>query len=105
MHSSVQALPYSWPLLGLGGRVKHEVDVKAAGWLHRIWINLKVALADGSEHTILVECLRVNDMILAECKSALNEPLPLPVRQQITSQIETIRRIYRRVAGALGIAI
>src|ERR1044072_1044181 len=63
---------------GLGG--KPETGGSVGGALHRGWVDVKSAVADRSDHAILVECERGEDVAKKRYHDALEKELPLDVR-------------------------
>jgi uncharacterized protein (TIGR02284 family) len=57
----------------------------AAGSIHRTWANLKAKLG-GGDHTLLETAEQGEDEAKKAYADALNQPLPLPVRQLIAEQ-------------------
>ena len=64
-------------------------DVKdsgsASGALHRAWADVKASLG-GGDHTLLVSAEAGEDDAKATYKDALEQDLPLPIRQLLTDQ-------------------
>lgn len=62
----------------------HETGT-AAGAVYRVWADLKAKLG-GGDHTLLESAEQAEDAATAAYKEALNQELPLPVRQMLTEQ-------------------
>jgi uncharacterized protein (TIGR02284 family) len=56
-----------------------------AGALHRAWGDLKAALG-GGDHSLLATAEQGEDQAKATYKDALEQELPLPIRQLLTTQ-------------------
>lgn len=67
------------------------------GALHRGWVIATGALSGGSEHAILAECERGEDVALRDYHIALEQDLPADVRQVIEHQLEGVRRNHDQV--------
>lgn len=57
----------------------------AAGAVHRVWADLKAKLG-GGDHTLLESAEQGEDAAKLTYKDALDQELPLPVRQMLTEQ-------------------
>jgi uncharacterized protein (TIGR02284 family) len=64
-------------------------DVKesgtVAGTLHRVWGDIKLKVA-GSDHEVLVTAEQGEDAAKKAYADALEQPLPLPIKQLLTTQ-------------------
>ena len=63
----------------------HE-DGTALGSLHRSWGDLKAKLHTPTDHTLLATAEQGEDKAKATYKDALEQDLPLPIRQLLTEQ-------------------
>jgi uncharacterized protein (TIGR02284 family) len=80
----------------LGEEVEHSGSL--AGTLHRGWIDIKAALSNGDEHSILAECERGEDSAVAQYRDALDHPeLPASVRAILQRQAEGVQSAHDRV--------
>ncbi|WP_048920330.1 ferritin-like domain-containing protein [Rufibacter radiotolerans] len=75
----------------LGGSTSHTTTVEgvameAAGAVHRGWINLKAAVGANDSKAILGECETGDEAALKAYNNALNEPLPLDVKNIVQKQ-------------------
>jgi uncharacterized protein (TIGR02284 family) len=62
-----------------------EEDGTAAGTLHRVWADLKVKLG-GGDHTLLETAESAEDEAKKAYADALDQDLPLPVRELLADQ-------------------
>jgi uncharacterized protein (TIGR02284 family) len=62
----------------------HETGT-ATGTLHRVWGDLKAHLTH-SDHALLVTAEKGEDAIKKTYSDALGQPLPLPIKQLLTTQ-------------------
>jgi uncharacterized protein (TIGR02284 family) len=74
-----------------------KMSGSAAGALHRGWINLKSALTQGDDHSILAECERGEDSAVEEFRKALNNGLSVPVQEIVSRQYVQIKEAHDRV--------
>ncbi len=63
----------------------HE-EGTALGTLHRTWGDLKAKIATPDDHSLLATAEQGEDKAKATYKDALEQELPLPVRQLLTEQ-------------------
>ena len=65
----------------------HDIDATGttAGTLHRVWGDLKAKLTH-SDHALLVSAEQGEDVIKKTYADALEQPLPLPIKQLLTTQ-------------------
>jgi len=66
----------------------HDVNDSGsvAGTLHRAWGDLKVKLGAGDDHSLLATAEQGEDEAKKVYKDALEQDLPLPIRQLLTEQ-------------------
>jgi uncharacterized protein (TIGR02284 family) len=74
-----------------------KMSGSAAGALHRGWINLKSAVTQGDDHSILAECERGEDSAVEEFRKALNNGLAAPVQEMVSRQFVQIKEAHDRV--------
>jgi uncharacterized protein (TIGR02284 family) len=74
-----------------------EQSGSVAGAMHRAWIDLKSAIATGSEHSILAECERGEDSAVSEYREALEHELPTQVRNVVQQQYVAVQQAHDRV--------
>ncbi|MEX0928316.1 MAG: PA2169 family four-helix-bundle protein [Balneolales bacterium] len=86
------------------GESRPEDESSYTGALHRGWINLKQALAGKERQAILSECERGDDAAVSEYESALEEELPVPVKEVVLKQYNEIKAARDRVKELRNIA-
>jgi uncharacterized protein (TIGR02284 family) len=66
----------------------HDVHEEGttAGTLHRAWFNLKEKISSADDHSLLAEAERGEDEAKKTYKDALDQELPLPLRQLLAEQ-------------------
>lgn len=79
----------------LGGEPEDSGTV--AGALHRGWTNLKAAVTGRSDHAILEECERGEDVAKAQYADALKEPLPENIRAIVERQYQGVLRNHDQI--------
>lgn len=68
------------------------------GGMHRGWMDLRAALAEGDEHAILAECEHGEDAASAEYREAVgHDDLPWAVRRVVRQQYMAIQGSHDRV--------
>ena len=83
-------------VLGLGEEA--QTSGSFSGVLHHGWMDLKAAITNGDEHTILVECERGEDAAVAAYSDALeHEQLPSNVHYVIKRQYMGVQAAQHRV--------
>ena len=83
-------------VLGLGEET--QTSGTFGGALHHGWMDLKAAITNGDEHTILVECVRGENAAVAAYRDALeHDELPSNVRYAIKRQYMGVRAAHYRV--------
>ncbi|MGB8167899.1 MAG: PA2169 family four-helix-bundle protein [Chthoniobacteraceae bacterium] len=81
---------------GLGDEPEKSGSI--AGALHRGWIDLKAAVTNDDEHSILAECERGEDSAAAEYHKALEQNhLPQNVRAIVERQATAVQAAHDRV--------
>ncbi|HYS68491.1 MAG TPA: PA2169 family four-helix-bundle protein [Paraburkholderia sp.] len=80
---------------GLGG--KPETGGSVSGALHRGWVDVKSAVTNRSDHAILVECERGEDVAKKHYHDALEKDLPLDVRAIVERQYQGVLQNHDRV--------
>ena len=83
---------------GLGG--EPEVDGSTSASLHRGWIDLKAAITGKSDHAILAEAERGEDVAKAAYQSALKEAFPAGVAALVQEQAARVRAVHDAVRDA-----
>ncbi|HEX7956697.1 MAG TPA: PA2169 family four-helix-bundle protein [Pyrinomonadaceae bacterium] len=87
----------------LGGEPERTGSLAAS--LHRGWMGLRAALEGGDDAGVLGECLRGEDMALAEYRAALGVDLPASVRAMVERQFAEVKKAHDHIqalAGAKG---
>jgi len=79
----------------LGGNP--EVGGTASGALHRGWVAVKSSLSGYSDHAMLAECERGEDIAMARYRDALGTPLPDSVRGVVERQYEGVKQNHAQV--------
>ena len=89
----------------LGGEVKKGTSVAAD--LHRVWIDLKSAIAGNDEEAVINEAIRGEEHALERYDEVLNETLPAAARtvvarqrSQIASSLGKLQELKGTFAGA-----
>ncbi|MFP3566509.1 ferritin-like domain-containing protein [Paraburkholderia sp. SIMBA_030] len=80
---------------GLGG--KPEAHGSMSGALHRGWVDVKSAVTDRSDHEILAECEKGEDVAKKRYHDALEKDLPLDVRSIVERQYQGVLQNHDRV--------
>jgi uncharacterized protein (TIGR02284 family) len=80
---------------GLGG--KPETGGSMSGALHRGWVDVKSAVTDRSDHEILAECEKGEDVAKKRDHDALEKDLPLDVRSVVERQYQGMLQNHDRV--------
>ncbi|MCF2134664.1 MULTISPECIES: PA2169 family four-helix-bundle protein [Burkholderiaceae] len=88
--SELQAAVHS-----LGG--KAEDHGSASGALHRGWMDLKSAIKGRSDHEILADCEKGEDVAKKHYRQALDEALPADIRMLVERQYEGVLKHHDRV--------
>ncbi|WP_345816278.1 PA2169 family four-helix-bundle protein [Paraburkholderia sp. PREW-6R] len=79
----------------LGG--KPETGGSVAGALHRGWVDVKSAVTDRSDHDILAECEKGEDVAKKRYHDALEKELPVDVRAIVERQYQGVLQNHDRV--------
>lgn len=79
----------------LGG--KPETGGTVGGALHRGWIDVKSAVTDRSDHEILAECEKGEDVAKKNYHDALEKDLPVDVRAIVERQYQGVLQNHDRV--------
>ena len=80
---------------GLGG--KPETGGSMSGALHRGWVDMKSAVTDRSDHEILAECEKGEDVAKKRYHDALEKDLPVDVRALVERQYQGVLQNHDRV--------
>jgi uncharacterized protein (TIGR02284 family) len=80
---------------GLGAKAEDPAGV--AGVLHSGWMALKGALTGHSEHQILEETERGEDLSLSTYREALSKGVPEPLRSIVQRQYEKVQQAHQRI--------
>ncbi|HEY4297035.1 MAG TPA: PA2169 family four-helix-bundle protein [Paraburkholderia sp.] len=80
---------------GLGG--KPETGGSMSGALHRGWVDVKSAVTDRSDHAILAECEKGEDVAKKRYHDALEKDLPVDVRAVVERQYQGVLQNHDRV--------
>jgi uncharacterized protein (TIGR02284 family) len=84
-------------LRALGEQDPQKEGTTLSGDLHRGWIDLKAALTSNSEHAVLAEAERGEDVAKKAYQDALEQDLPAPLREIISAQAVEIQRAHDEV--------
>lgn len=68
-----------------------------SGALHRGWVSVKDALTGSSDHALLEECERGEDVALARYRKALKQQLPIDVQQTINRQLMGVQANHDQI--------
>jgi uncharacterized protein (TIGR02284 family) len=79
----------------LGG--KPETGGSVTGALHRGWIDVKSAVSNRSDHEILAECEKGEDVAKKRYHDALEKELPADVRAIVERQYQGVLQNHDRV--------
>jgi uncharacterized protein (TIGR02284 family) len=79
----------------LGG--KPESGGTVAGALHRGWVDLKSAVGSRSDHAILADCEKGEDVAKKHYRDALDKDLPADVRAVIERQFQGVQQNHDRI--------
>ncbi|HSC85461.1 MAG TPA: PA2169 family four-helix-bundle protein [Pseudomonas sp.] len=82
-------------VLELGG--KPENDTSVGGDLHRRWVDLKALITGKDEKAILNECERGEDVAKKRYSEALENELPLHVRDLVQRQYAGVLRNHDQI--------
>jgi uncharacterized protein (TIGR02284 family) len=82
-------------VIQLGG--KPEDSGTAMGALHRGWVSIKEAMSSHSDHAILEECERGEDMALAKYRKAAKTTLPTTVRAVVERQFAAVQAHHDQI--------
>jgi len=74
-----------------------ETTGSSAAAVHRGWIDLKSAITNGSDHAILAECERGEDVAVSAYRTALEEELPANVRSVVSAQSDDVQAAHNDV--------
>ena len=74
-----------------------ETDSTITSALHRGWLDLRAALTSGSDHSILSECERGEDVAVSAYKKAGEEAVSPEVASVIATQFATVKATHDRV--------
>ncbi|MEO7032102.1 MAG: PA2169 family four-helix-bundle protein [Herbaspirillum sp.] len=77
-----------------GDPVEHST---ASGAIHRAWIDIKTAITDDDDQTILNECEHREDATLKSYRKAIEQELPPEVRVTIERQYENAKRGHSQI--------
>jgi uncharacterized protein (TIGR02284 family) len=83
---------------GLGG--EPEKDGSTSASLHRGWIDIKSAITGKSDHAILAEAERGEDVAKAAYESALKEAFPANIAAIVQQQASRVREVHDAVRSA-----
>jgi len=79
----------------IGGEPATSGSTSAA--LHRGWIGLKSALTGESDHAILAEAERGEDVAVKNYRDALSKDLPSDIRSTIETQYRSVQQAHNTV--------
>jgi uncharacterized protein (TIGR02284 family) len=79
-------------VLHLGQEPEKTSTVASA--IHRGWIDLKAAFSQGSDHAILTECERGEDLAVDAYRDALEEELPADIRDTVYTQCTVVQTTH-----------
>lgn len=79
----------------LGG--KPETGGTVGGALHRGWVDVKAAVSHRTDHAILAECERGEDVAKKNYREALDKELPADVRATVERQYQGVIQNHDRI--------
>ncbi|MBC8747057.1 uncharacterized protein (TIGR02284 family) [Paraburkholderia sp. WC7.3g] len=79
----------------LGGKPENHGSMTGA--LHRGWVDVRSAVADRSDHAILAECEKGEDVAKKRYHDALEKDLPADVREIVERQYHGLLQTHDRV--------
>ena len=79
----------------LGG--KPETGGTVGGALHRGWVDVKAAVSHRTDHAILAECERGEDVAKKNYREALDKELPADVRAAVERQYQGVIQNHDRI--------
>lgn len=79
----------------LGG--KPETGGSVSGALHRGWVDVKAAVSHRTDHAILAECERGEDVAKKSYRDALDKELPADVRAVVERQYQGVIENHDRI--------
>jgi uncharacterized protein (TIGR02284 family) len=79
----------------LGG--KPETGGSVSGALHRGWVDVKAAVSHRTDHAILAECERGEDVAKKNYRDALDKELPADVRAAVERQYQGVIENHDRI--------
>jgi uncharacterized protein (TIGR02284 family) len=82
-------------VMQLGG--KPESGGTVAGALHRGWVDLKSAVGSRSDHAVLVDCEKGEDVAKKRYQEALGKNLPADVRALVELQFQGVLLNHDRI--------
>jgi uncharacterized protein (TIGR02284 family) len=82
-------------VMQLGG--KPESGGSVSGALHRGWVDLKSAVGSRSDHAILADCEKGEDVAKKRYQEALEKDLPADVRTMVERQYEGVLHNHDRI--------
>jgi uncharacterized protein (TIGR02284 family) len=82
-------------VLGLGG--DPEDDTSVSGDLHRRWVDFKAMVTGQDEKAVLNECERGEDVAKKRYSEALENELPLNVRELVKHQYANVLRNHDQI--------
>lgn len=74
-----------------------ERDSSFSGALHRFWVDIRGTISGMSDHAILDECERGEDVAKRAYEDALKEDLPGDVRRVVENQYREVKTNHDRV--------
>lgn len=74
-----------------------ETDGSTRAAMHRAFIDVRMALTGGSEHTVLAEAERGEDIALHTYEDVLKEALPVGVRDVLLRQYAVVKETHDQV--------
>jgi len=77
--------------------LKAEDSSAVLGSLHRGWIVLKGALTGHSEHQILEETERGEDLSVSRYREALSQQLPTELRSMLEAQYQDVQQAHNKI--------
>ena len=83
---------------GLGGTPEKDGSTSAS--LHRGWMDIKSAITGKSDHAILAEAERGEDVAKGAYESALKEALPAGIAAIVQQQASRVRAVHDAVRNA-----
>ena len=74
-----------------------EATGSAAGAAHRVWLDLRTAMSNHNDLTVLEECERAEDVARGVYSDALKQDLPADLNDLVQRQLDGVKANHDRV--------